>query len=340
MRPHLGLLALVLFWAFTPPSRLVQDEANAAAAHRVLWVDSYNPEYAWSKGIERGIRSVLDGKPVTLEVFHMDTKRHKAVDQMQAAAVRAVEVVKRLRPDVIIASDDNAQKYLVLPHLLGSGVPVVYCGLNWNSSAYDYPRPGITGMVEVPPVASLLRKLERFAKGRRVGYLSEATLSGAKEAAHLKAKCGDMPVNVYMAHDFAEFKKAFLQAQQENDMLVLAGYMGIDGWAEAEAQRFVEANTRIPTGSCDGFMERYVLFTMAKSPEEQGEFAAKQALRILAGESPNDMPEAVNERCDLTVNMKLAHTLGLVIPLRILRAARVINADMEPPDTPAREKAP
>ena len=49
----------------------------------------------------------------------------------------------------MIASDDNAQKYLVVPYLKGTQVPVIFNGVNWDASAYGFPTSNVTGMIEV-----------------------------------------------------------------------------------------------------------------------------------------------------------------------------------------------
>ncbi len=74
------------------------------------------------------------------------------------------------QPDVVIASDDNASKYLIAPYYKGGDLPFVFCGLNWDASVYGFPAKNVTGMVEVAQIPQLLEVLKRHAKGDRESY--------------------------------------------------------------------------------------------------------------------------------------------------------------------------
>ena len=82
---------------------------------KVLFIDSYHEGYAWSDGIGRGINSILDGTGVELKVVRMDTKRNKDAAFKEQAALKAKKVIEEFGPDVVIAADDNASKYLIKP---------------------------------------------------------------------------------------------------------------------------------------------------------------------------------------------------------------------------------
>ncbi|NIT35543.1 MAG: hypothetical protein GTN49_03415, partial [candidate division Zixibacteria bacterium] len=59
-----------------------------AAASKCLFVSSYHKGYAWSDGVERGLRSVLEGK-CELRQFDMDTKRNKSTEYKIQSALKA-----------------------------------------------------------------------------------------------------------------------------------------------------------------------------------------------------------------------------------------------------------
>jgi hypothetical protein len=126
-----------------------QKPAGPLLGRKILWVSSYHEGYEANDDIERGIRAALKDRAVQLQVLHMDTKRNDAEDFGRQAGLRALAMVKEFAPDVVIASDDNAQKYLVVPYLLHTGIPIVFCGVNWDASIYGYPTNNVTGMVEV-----------------------------------------------------------------------------------------------------------------------------------------------------------------------------------------------
>ena len=81
-----------------------------ASAARCLFVSSYHQGYAWSDGVERGLRSVLDGR-CELKQFDMDTKRHKTIEDKQQAAESARQIDLEWKPDEqsedVTAKDDQ-----------------------------------------------------------------------------------------------------------------------------------------------------------------------------------------------------------------------------------------
>ena len=88
--------------------------SGQAEAARCLFVSSYHQGYAWSDGVERGLRSVLDGN-CEVRQFDMDTKRKKTKADKEKAALEAKRIIETWEPDVVIVADDNAAKYVVQP---------------------------------------------------------------------------------------------------------------------------------------------------------------------------------------------------------------------------------
>jgi ABC-type uncharacterized transport system substrate-binding protein len=294
---------------------------------RILWVDSYDGDYEWSQGVERGLRQALAGTGVELAVWRMDTRRHKGERFARQAGIKARDQIEHLRPDLVIASDVSAQQYLVVPYLKDSSLPVVFCGVNEDPARYGYPARNVTGMVEVDQVGELFRQLRRFARGDRIGCLAGDYESAGLAVTQSNRQLFDGRMNVYRVRTMAEFKQAFLRAQQEVDMLHLRNHAGIEDWDAGEAESFVLAHAEIPTGAVNSWMKNLVLFTLAKLPEEQGEFAALTALRILYGASPSGIPLVSNRLTRLSVNLRMARAAGIVLPVSLLRTAEIIGRE-------------
>jgi len=229
-------------------------------------------------------------------------------------------VIEDFKPDVVIASDDNASKFLIVPYYKEGYLPFVFCGLNWDASGYGFPASNVTGMLEVTPVPQLLEQLKPFAKGNKIGFLAPDILTARKEAANYDKVFG-MRITEYYAKDFEDWKKGFEQLQDSVDILLIDSDGGLYNDKSAEMQAFVESNIRIPTGSCYDFMASYALLSFAKVAEEQGFWAANTALKILDGTSPTDIPLAQNEKGKLIVNVRIAKALGADIPYEIIELA-------------------
>lgn len=323
------LIWVILFASLLVPQANSQPNQNDLALHgkKVLWVDSYHQGYPWSDGVELGIRKVLKNSGVDLHVHRMDTKKNNSVEFCNKAGILAKQKVESLQPDLVIATDDNAQKFLIVPYLKGTDLPVVFSGVNWDADDYGYPAKNITGMVEIDLVEELLSLMQQDTMGSRVGFLSTDVITARKSAEEINDRFLDNKMRVYMVKTFSEFKQQFLKAQEEVDMLILYNYIGIQDWDSIGAESFLARNTRIPTGTMVDFLKQFVIYTNSKSPEEQGEYAAQTALRVLAGADPAKIPITTNKRSKLTVNLKMAKAANIIIPLPILKTAEIIGRD-------------
>lgn len=330
LRILFGLLLMMFVTSFATSAMAENSETDLRSFYRgkkILWVDSYHAGYDWSAGIEKGLRGVLYESGVELRIFHMDTKRHFEEDFHRQAGQRAKKIIEEFRPDVVIASDDNAQRYLVVPYLKDTALPVVFCGVNEDLRKYGYPCRNVTGMIEDELAEGLVMHLRRLAKGDRAGFIGADVHTNRIVADQYNQRFFDGRLRCYLVRTYAEFKEAFLRAQQEVDLLVFRNYFGISGWDAAEAEAFVTAHTSVPTGTVLPWMQPFNLLTIAKEAHEQGEYAATTALRILAGARPEDLPVARNRLAHLVVNLKMAKAAGLVLPVSLLKTAEVIGRE-------------
>lgn len=290
---------------------------------KILWVDSYHAGYEWSDGLEAGLRSALEGSGVQLEVFRMDTKRHP--ERCEEAGKQAWQLIQTLQPDVVIATDDNAQRCLVVPYLKGTNLPVVFAGVNWSAEEYGYPASNVTGMVEVELADRVVEIVAPFARGNRLGYVSIETETEHKIAEAYNKRFFNGAMKLYWSKTQAEFQQAFLQAQEEVDILFLGNNAGAPDWDAQAMQEFMRNQTRIPTVSINPWIAPYVLATLAKMPEEQGKWAAQTALAILKGTPISAIPLTENTRGRLILNLTIAEKLNLVLPPSLLKIAEVIQ---------------
>jgi ABC-type uncharacterized transport system substrate-binding protein len=287
---------------------------------KVLFVDSYHEGYAWSDGIEAGIRRTLEGKGVSIKIIHMDTKRHADEASKIEAAKKAKSEIETLKPDVVIAADDNASKYLVAEYYKNASLPFVFCGVNWDAAVYGYPYSNATGMVEVTPIPQLVEQLQKVAKGDRIGFLGPDILTAHKEIENYQKVFGMNPV-AYFAKDYEDWKKGFLEIQDKVDIILIDSDGGLYKDNEADMRTFVETNTKKPTGSCYDFMANYAVLTFAKSAEEQGDWAANAALQILDGTPPKDIPITQNKEGSLIVNARIASASATQLPFEVVGSA-------------------
>lgn len=299
--------------------------AQPLAGKKVLFVNSYHLGLASSDDQVAGAQDVLRPAGVQMKVIYLDTKRNGGDAFAQAAAQKARAEIAQYKPDLVIASDDAAAKFLIMPHYKDAKLPFVFCGVNWDASVYGFPFSNVTGVLEVEPVKAMLRLLSRYAKGTRVGFIGADSLPERK---NIDIHKNILKINYtagFLVATFDDFKRRFLQLQREVDMVVTLSPIGIEGWDLPAARAFMEANATVPVGGMVEWVSQYTLLTLSGILREQGTLAGQMALRILRGESPAAIPIAENTDGKLFINMAIAKRLGVTFEPNLLRTAELIR---------------
>ena len=329
------LFLFVIPWAFMEPSR------SHAAAPKVLFVNSYHQGYKWSDDIEKGFLKALNvdmvaggsldpsRSGVAIKIFRMDTKRNASEESKRNAALAAKQIIEKWRPDVVVTSDDNAAKYLIVPYFKKAPIPFVFCGLNWDASNYGFPVFNVTGMVEVAPLVETLEILRTYARGNRVGYIGADVFTNRQTLPHHTRVLGIHYSDGKLVSTFDEWVREYTRLQDTVDILILLNCIGIRDWDRRQALDVILEATKIPSG-CEGDNSiDYVLLARTKIAEEQGWWAGKTALRILAGTPPADIPIVKNQQSRLYLNMPLAARLKIKFPMELIQQATFVGEDTE-----------
>lgn len=309
------LLALLLF--FTTP----------ADAKKCLYISSYHAGYEWNDGIERGIESVLKGK-CELDKFYMNTKHNKSKAYGEKVAVQAKEYIEKSKPDILIAADDNASRYLIQPYFRNVKMPVVFCGINHTVKPYGYPYTNATGMIEISPIRPLLHYVKNSLTHLKHGvYLASDALSQHKEFElnrKVYAAQGIQLTSVFVK-SMREWMAAYRKAQKQGDFLILGNNGGIEDWDDEKASRHALKEGILLSVTNYDWMNRYAILAVTKLAEEQGEWAAKVALAVLDGEKISDIPIIVNRRWNVFINTSLLESSGIKLSHKIMLQAKRIS---------------
>ncbi len=302
-----GLLGVLMLNAVMPPP-------PARQARRVFSLNSYHEGYPPSDEAMAAMREGFRRPGFLLREFFLDAKRHPGEGSLRSRAAAALDQIRAFRPEVILASDDDAVKFVVAPYLWHGPVPVVFCGVNWSADSYGLPREHVTGMVEVLPVDDAARMLRRFRpEARRLLVLSEDSTSEKRNTRLMDRRwrrLGFEP-EYALVSGFKEWKTRFAEAQGRFDSSYLPTSGAIRNWDARQARLRVQRHTRIPSFTCDEFMMDYVSFGVVKIAREQGEWAATAVRRILQGERPSAIPLAENSRSRCVWNEAVARLAGL-----------------------------
>ncbi|NQY24587.1 MAG: hypothetical protein HRT41_11205 [Campylobacteraceae bacterium] len=301
--------------------------ANAEDTKRVLFIDSYSEEYEWSAGIKRGIKTSKNNSSLRIElkIFHMNTKINPSESFKKEAALKAKQVIENFKPDVVIACDDNAAKYLIVPYYNNSTLPFVFCGINGSAKEYNFSRNNVTGMIEVEFIEGLVNIIQKYAKGNTLGYLGADVISDKKEfLAHQKF---EKNIEALFVSNVEDWKKKYLYFQKNVDILILSSFSPYTFKKEVreELATFVKKNTLIPSIAGISQVSGFTLLTFAKKPEEQGEWAMKTAIRILKGEKTKDIAYVKNKIAKMYINAALMKELNIHFPFELLENANIVH---------------
>lgn len=295
---------------------------------RIYYINSYHQGYGSSDDIMEGIHQVLDDERIDLNVFFMDSKRHGDSDYLLQKVDTALAEIAQFDPDVIIASDDNAVKYLIEPHFKTGPIPVVFCGVNWSAQKYGLPTEYVTGMLEVLPLKENLQiMLDHFPEAKKLTVLSENTESERKNTEMLDTLYKNMgfSVSYQLVDDFAAWKTAFKSGNEKTDIIYFSTHGGIKNWDKTEAIEFITRHISVPVVTCDDFMMAYAVFGLTKIASEQGVWASKKALQIANGTAPDQIPLTRNQQSQMWLNQSLANQIGWQPTGHIMDKARILE---------------
>lgn len=277
----------------------------AADKPKIVFIDSYSSGYSWSDGIEQGIRETLPDS-VELRIFRMDTKG-RSVEYMEQAGAAAVEFIQAHRPEVVIACDDNASKFMV-PKLPKNPPALVVCGINWSHSAYTYP-PMTSGMLEVSLVRQIVDTLQRDTglENPRLGAIGAPGTTVDQNIAAYKNILGLHFEKEYRPTDWETWQKMYLTAQEEVDILLMTTFAGVEEFDVKKAYPLVDTHTKIPTGTQFLPQAGIAMLTIAKVPQEQGRWSAQAALQFI--ENGSLPPWTTNQEASIHFSPEIIKTV-------------------------------
>lgn len=308
---------------------LTLGTGQALAAHCV-YVNAYSPGYEWSDRIQRQFTQDIQAQ-CRVTVYYLDAKR-ATDEQLRQKGHEIANLIALAKADIVIAADDAASEYVVQPHLRNSRTPVVYVGVNWDPRPYGYPMDNATGMTEVWPTHEVFRILRHTVK-----QLNQLTIISADNALERtdslyieqSANKNAIAVEHIFVRTFAEWKTAVLKAQNA-DAIHLGTNQSISDWNEAKAIAWLKQhNQRLTFGSQD-FMRPYVMFSLSKSPEEFGSWAAKLSHAILDGLQPWQIPIVPNQQFTPYVNHSLLSLTPYQLPAYVKRNAITYPVNAQP----------
>ena len=316
---------------------LASAAQNAAGegfpGRKVLVVHSYDRGFTWTADIDAALQRELLPRQVQVRTHFMDTNLRPHEADIIAAGRKATDIMLEFRPDVVIVSDDNAQKHFAARYAGNASAPsFVFCGVNKAPATYGYPAINVTGVAENLAWAKGLDLLRRLKPSiGKIVVLMDARSSSLTEAEKMKSSGpDDIKASWFAIDSFQEWQERVRTASSEYDAIAVLTYNNL---TDAEG-RIVPAeqvmlwtrdNAELPSlGFYDFTVADGALCGVIQTGFEHGTLAASLALRILGGEPAGDIPVITQTRGLIMLNSLTARKLGIEIPHRLSQEAAAL----------------
>ena len=172
-------IILVLFLSVTPWQSHATDKP---IRQRILHLNSYYQDYAWSNSIIQGIKQSFSPvkNDINLYIEYMDTKHHSSPVYYEKLRSLYAYKYKDLHFDLILASDDNALNFLIkYKEKLFPGSQVIFCGVNNPDKARIANDLGMIGIIEDWSAKENIDLiLQLFPQTRHLAILADKTTTG------------------------------------------------------------------------------------------------------------------------------------------------------------------
>lgn len=275
--------------------------SQAKPVQHVLVLHAYHQGFQWTDNIQSGLAETLArlAPDALIHVEYMDTKRQAPEKSFPLLADFYARKYTGFRPDVILASDDNALDFL-LAHRdrLFPGTPVVYCGVNDYQPDRLGGARGYTGVSERADIKGTIDAALRLMPSmRRLVIITDATETGrhnrknALEAA--QGFLGRVEVQELAALPFGEVASALSTLSPDTGILHMGLFRDPDGQTmdAPEFMDFTRKHTAQPIfGVWDFLLGHHCAGGVVVSGAHQGRAMAELAVRVLGRERADDIP--------------------------------------------------
>ncbi|WP_446012035.1 ABC transporter substrate-binding protein [Candidatus Electrothrix sp.] len=298
---------------------------------RIFVLHSYNLDFSWTRDINTGIERILKDKPYSIRWHYMDTKRNPSAEYKDKAGKIAVNAIKQWNPNIIITVDDNAQKYVAVHFKNSKSINIVFTGVNAEPKAYGFEKAtNVTGVLERIPFQEFKEIFVQILpeNKRRIVHISDASVTSQS----IHEELTDVQwnplklVKSFQCETFEEWKQAIKKANKIGDILLVTHYHTIldkngKTMNPSKVLEWTSPRLKIPDIGCWGFfVEDGGMMSVAVSPYEQGEEAAKMAVKIIEEKTPpNEIDVKIN-------NLYVVYLRGSSLAERDIEIPKMLKA--------------
>ena len=290
--------------AFMTICFLVAGAAQAQTGHKrnVLVLNSYHQGYYWSDQIMDAIQAELDMTDIKVELFfeYMDSQRYGLDEAYSCLRELCRSKYHNVKFDVIISSDDNALYFLLdNRNLLFPEVPIVFCGVQNFDDSELQGCSGITGVLELYDWESTVKiALKLNPSARQIVAISErgegfAQRTGIMDVISRLDSSVEFAVFSLGSLTMAELLEKLEGLDEESIVLLDSSFKDSRGnrYQLEDSVRMIRERCAVPI-YITGFRRLGFGPVGGKltSGSYQGQAAAQIAIRVLKGESVENIP--------------------------------------------------
>lgn len=319
--------ALCMGWIF--------PGASQAKSFKVLVVMSYDETFPWVTETKEGIDSVL-GSSCELKYFYMDTKRNPEGGEEKGK--EAYKIYQEFQPDGVIAGDDDAQPFFVVPYLKEKvKTPVIFCGVNAAPEKYGYPASNVSGILERYHVAESIAFVQQVDPSLKTfGYIMKESSTGRAALEQIQSEAASYPakfIDFRLPNTLQETVAMTEELKKSCDILFTPTMQGItddkgNPLSDKEVLPLIAKTFGKPVIGGSGYNIKYgMLCGVIKTGQEQGRTASKMLLKAMEGAKVSDMPITRNQNGKRIINVTMMKKLGIKPNPVVLEGAELLKGE-------------
>ncbi|NLW56948.1 MAG: hypothetical protein GX050_10130 [Firmicutes bacterium] len=339
-----GLLCYLLLQIFTlkpveDTSRFLgrgdDPPSQPTTPFKILHIMSYHSPWEWTDTQFEGFKEALKPLPVEYRVLQMDLKQNRAPAWIAQVTEEAKDLIATWEPDLVYASDDDAQKYVTTAYL-NTDLPFVFSAVNAAPEDFGFHEAqNVTGVLETEHfVESLRLLLEIVPSVKKIAVVLDEDEMWRPVVERMRAQLAQFPELEFPIWDtigtYEEYKRKILSYQETVDAIGLIGIFSFkdENGVDVKYQEVLEwtvEHSMLPDFSFWKDRVTYgTLCVVSVSGYEQGIAAGRLAKSILSeGRSPSSLPIKATEKGEPWVSLARARKLGIKLSSSVLLTSKV-----------------
>lgn len=297
------IIPLLITDISTTASAAVTNPGNRA---EILVLHSYSPDYSWTQTEQAGIDSVF--KPFQsdykIRIEYMDTNHNPAIFKGPLLQKLYKDKFSNSRFQAIIATDNAALDFLRINRSrLFPDTPVIFCGINGYEPGMIHGLPNSTGIAEENDFPGLFDTISRLHPtvthvviyGVADDPTHQANVALIKKT--LPASSSNLKIEI---REFNDIESCIDDAGHLSDdtVILMVGSMRTmrgEGVNLQRANELMSPAVKVPVYTAWDFgINHGALGGLVVSGYDQGRLAAEVAVRVLRGESADNIPVLLN----------------------------------------------